>query len=57
MCANFSKFEGSCSQALSQAVKERAENNIDNCQKLKPVAHTYVSTKERVTTEGVYFKF
>ena len=54
MCSYLSKSEDECSQAMSQAVKEAFEHNLDNYQQMKSVAHSYVNKRECSIQECVY---
>ena len=54
MCANLSKSENECPQAMSQAVKEASEDKLDNYQQMKSVAQTYVNKRECSIQECVY---
>ena len=54
MCSYLSKQEDKCSQAMKQAVKEAFENNLDNYQQMKSVAHAYSSKRECSVQESVY---
>ena len=54
MCSYLSKQEDECSQAMKQAVKEVFENNLDNYQQMKRVAHAYSSKRECSVQESVY---
>ena len=54
MCSYLSKQEEECSQAMKQAVKEVFENNLDNYQQMKRVAHAYSSKRECSVQESVY---
>ena len=49
-----SKQEDECSQAIKQAVKEAAENNLDNYQQIKSVSHAYSSKRKCSLQESVY---
>ena len=54
MCSYPSKSEDECSQAMSQAVKEAFEHNLDNYQQMKSEAHSYVIKRECSIQECVY---
>ena len=54
MCAYLSKCEDECSQAMSQAVKDAFEQNLDNYQQMKSVASAYVNKRECSIQECVY---
>ena len=58
MCARLwhilSKSEDECFEAMSQAVKEAFEHNLDNYQQMKNVARTYVNKRECSIQECVY---
>ena len=54
MCSYLSKSEDECSQAMSQAVKEAFEHNLDSYQQMKSVAHSYVNQWECSIQECVY---
>lgn len=54
MCSYLSKQEDECSKAMKQAVKESAQNNLDNYQKMKNVAHAYATKRECSVQEAVY---
>ena len=45
MSAYLSKCKDECFQAVSQAVKEAFEHNLDNYQQIKSVAHTSVNKR------------
>ena len=54
MCAYLSKCEDECSQAMSQAVKDAFEQNLDNYQQMKSVASAYVNKRKCSIQECVY---
>ena len=54
MCAYLSKCEDECSQAMSQAVKDAFEQNLDKYQQMKSVASAYVNKRECSIQECVY---
>ena len=54
MCAYLSKCEDEFSQAMSQAVKDAFEQNLDNYQQMKSVASAYVNKRECSIQEFVY---
>ena len=54
MCAYLSKREYECSQAMSQAVKDAFEQNLDNYQQMKSVASNYVNKRECSIQERVF---
>ena len=53
MCAYLSKSEDQCSQAMSQALKEAFEDELDKYQETKSVAQTYVNKRECSVQECV----
>ena len=54
MCAYLFKCEYECSQAMSQAVKDSSEQNLDNYQQIKSVVSAYVNERESNIQECVY---
>ena len=54
MCSYLSKQEDECSQAMKQAFKESLERSAGSYEKMKSVAHEYVSKRECSLQEAVY---
>ena len=46
MCAYLWKSEDGCSHAMSEAMKDAFEKQLDNYEKMKSVAHTYLNKRE-----------
>ena len=54
MCAYLSKSEDECSQAMSEAMKDAFEKQLDNYEQMKSVAHAYTNKRECSIQECVY---
>ena len=54
MCSYLSKQEDECSHAMSQALKESVEQNLDKKVQMKNVAHAYATKRECSVQEAVY---
>lgn len=54
MCSYLSKQEDACSHAMTQAMKEATEDNLNMHQKLRNVARVYANNRECSVQEAVY---
>ena len=57
MCAYLSKSEDECSLAMTQAVKDAFEKELDNHDQMKSVANVYLNKRECSVQECVYHIF
>ena len=54
MCAYLSISEDECTHAMSEAVKDAFEKNLDNYKQIKSVAYVYTNERECSIQECVY---
>ena len=54
MCAYLSKSEDECSLAMTQAVRDAFERELDNHEQMRSVANAYLNKRECCTQEYVY---
>lgn len=54
MCAYLPKSETECTEAMSQAVNNAFEKNLDNYEQMKTVAYTFTNKREHSIQECVY---
>ena len=54
ICAYLSKSGDECTQAMSQAVKDAFEKDLDNYEQMKSVAYAYTNKRECSVKECVY---
>ena len=54
MCAFLSKSEDECSLAMTQAIKDSFERELDSHDQMRSVANTYLNKKECSIQECVY---
>ena len=57
MCVYLSKSEDQCTHAMSKAVKDVFEKNLDNYEQIKSVAYAYTNKIECSIQEFVYHIF
>ena len=55
VCAYLSKSEDECSLAMTQAVRDAFEKELDNLEQMKSVANVYLNKRECSAQECVYY--
>ena len=54
VCVHLSKLEEECSQAMSEAIKDVFENQLDKYEQIKSVTHTFTNKRECSIQENIY---
>ena len=54
MCAYLSKSEDECCLAMTQAIRDASERELDNHEQMRSVANAYLNKRECCTQECVY---